>query len=452
MRYDYQICRLPSCMELRHLRYFAAVAELLSFRRAAQRLHVSQPTLTRQVQDLEEELGVRLLERNRRREVALTAAGRSYLADAQQVLGTVAAAKSRALAAERSECDRLDLANIAALSTGFLPGCLRAFRAEFPRVEVRLFEMERTEQLAAVREGRIHLGLLPYLDDRLEPDLASLTVWTCPMVAVLPAGHALATKSKARGGGRMHVRALADEVLIVLSAEGSPGYLERLDRICGAAGFHPASVRPVDGAENVLGMVGAGYGVAILPEVLVAASIEAYTTRRLHAPVDRLELKLVWPRKATSKAAASFLAVAKRCVEANREQVANSPNARPREIRDRCLPELALSKGRHPPTNGRVEKTAVPTHRLDAFGLASHQRRSFDTNTTERRDSPKLFRTLRPWTRHVHRGGRPEPRRSRRCFAGQHARKCRPVPFPDAGSARLAVPHSNGRSGGGWAR
>lgn len=326
MRYDYQT-RSPSSMELRHLRYFAAVAELLSFRQAAARLHVSQPTLTRQIQDLEEELGVRLLERNRRREVVLTAAGRSYLADVQRILGTVAAAKSRALTAEQGERDRLNLANIAALSTGFLPGCLRAFRTAFPRVEVSLFEMGRAEQLVAVREGRIHLGLLPYLDDPLEPDLASFTVWSCPMVAVLPTEHPLAKKNKARGNS-LHVRALANEVLVVLSSEGSPGYLERLDRICKAGGFHPASVRPMDGTENVLGMVAAGYGVAVLPEVLVAAPAATYTTRRLSGPVDRLELKLVWPRKLASKTAANFLAVAKEFVESSDEQVAKAPNER----------------------------------------------------------------------------------------------------------------------------
>lgn len=306
-------------MELRHLRYFAAVAELLSFRRAAERLHVSQPTLTRQIRDLEEELKVRLLERNRRREVTLTAAGRSFLADARQALATVTAAKGRAAAAARGERDRLNVATIAALSAGFLPSCLRAFRAEFPRVEVCLFEMERTEQLAALREGRIHLGLFPCLGAPLDPGLDSLLVWSCPMVAVLPAGHALAEKSKDRGHG-MDIRSLMDEVLIILSPEGSPGYVERLDQIRAAADFHPASVRPADGVENVLGMVAAGYGVTVLPEVLVTASAPLCVAKRLRAPVAPLELKLLWRRDALTKAVQSFLAVAKRHSEESHEE------------------------------------------------------------------------------------------------------------------------------------
>ncbi len=294
-------------MELRHLRYFAAVAELLSFRRAAERLHVSQPTLTRQIQSLEAELTLRLLERNRRREVTLTAAGRSFLADARQVLATVTAAQGRALAAQRGERDRLNVATIAALSASFLPGCLRAFRARFPKIEVCLFEMGRTEQLAALREGRIHLGIFPSLGAPLEPGLDSLAVWSCPMVAVLPAGHALAKKSPRSKG--MDIRALSGEVLIILSPEGSLGYTERLDQIRVASGFHPASVRPVDGADNVLGMVAAGYGVAVLPKVLVTDSALLCVTKPLRAPVAPLELKLLWRREALTEAMRSFLAV-----------------------------------------------------------------------------------------------------------------------------------------------
>ncbi len=299
-------------MELRHLRYFVAVAEELSFRRAAQRLHLSQPTLTRQMQALEEELRVRLLERNRRRQVVLTAAGQSLLADAQQVLATVAAAGRRAQRAAGQERNQLNIATIAALSAAFLPGCLRAFRAEFPEVEVRLFELERAEQLAALREGRIHAGIFPCLGAALEPGLESQIVWTCPMLAVLPAGHPLAKRPKI-GGHRLDIRALAGEVLVIPSPEGAPGYLERLNRICEAANFRPASLRPVDGADNVLGMVAAGYGVAILPEVLVGDASPMCVTRPLRAPVPPLELKLIWLQATATASLQNFVVVARRC-------------------------------------------------------------------------------------------------------------------------------------------
>src|SRR5271157_3372800 len=125
-------------MDLRHLRSFVAVAEELSFRRAAERLHISQPPLSRQIQALEEELGLRLLERDRRSRIALTDAGQTFLADARLTLSTVAAAPQRAQEAARGSRGRLNVANIAAFSAGVLPRCLRAFREEFPEVEIFL--------------------------------------------------------------------------------------------------------------------------------------------------------------------------------------------------------------------------------------------------------------------------------------------------------------------------
>ena len=110
-------------------------------------------------------------------------------------------------------------------------------------------------------------------------------------------------------------------MLIVPSPEGSPGYVERLDQIRAMADFRPASVRPVDGAENVLGMVAAGYGVAILPEILVTASTALCVTKPLCAPVARFELKLLWRRQTSSGATQNFLAVARRCSAESHEKI-----------------------------------------------------------------------------------------------------------------------------------
>ena len=174
--------------------------------------------------------------------------------------------------------------------------------------------MERSEQLSALREGRIHLVIFPCLGAPLAPGLESRIVWTCPMVAVLPVGHALAKKNKARGAS-MDIRALAGEVLVIPSPEGSPGYVERLEQLRAATDFHPASVRAVDGADNVLGMVAAGYGVAILPEILVGAANPLWVTKLLRAPVAPLTLKLLWRREILNGAMQSFLVVAGRCSE-----------------------------------------------------------------------------------------------------------------------------------------
>jgi DNA-binding transcriptional LysR family regulator len=300
-------------MDLRHLRYFVAVAEEFSFRRAADRLHISQPPLSRQIQALEDELGLRLLERDRRSRIALTDAGHAFLADARLALSVVAMARQRAQEAARGSRGRLNLANIAAFSAGVLPDCLRAFREEFPQVEVYLVEMDRAEQLAALREGRIHLGIAPDLGMPLEWRFQSQSLLTCQMVAVLPAGYAFADDS----ASEVDLEALAGQTLLSPSQETSPGYAQRLAQLCAATDFRPTAIHPVDGLENILGMVAAGYGIAILPELLVDSHDHACSTKRLCSPVPLFQLKMFWLREASSAVLKNFLTVAKRYIKNN---------------------------------------------------------------------------------------------------------------------------------------
>ncbi|MBC8003092.1 MAG: LysR family transcriptional regulator [Opitutaceae bacterium] len=295
-------------MDFPRLRSFVAVAEELSFRRAAERLHLSQPPLSRQIKALEEELGVRLLERNRGSRVCLTEAGKSFLSYARQALATAIAARGRAQDAARDARSQLKLGNIAGLSTRVLPPLLRAYRQHCPQVEVSLLEMNRPMQLAALREGQIHAGIFPDLGAPLDRHFQSMPLYTCPMVAVLPFEHALAKDVKAS----ISVNQLAGQTLLIASPETSPGYVERLDDLCLAANFTPTTTHPVEGAANLLGMVAAGYGVAILPEVVVTSSVHTCQTRRLRAPVPPFRLKLLWLRDAQSPLLQNFLGVVKR--------------------------------------------------------------------------------------------------------------------------------------------
>ncbi len=298
-------------MDLRHLRSFIAVAEELSFRRAAERMRLSQPPLSRQIRALEEELGVRLLERDRRKRVSLTDAGHAFLTDARRTIASAEEGLQHAREAGLGSRGRLNLANIAALSTRVVPPLLTAFRAEYPLVEVFLVELERTEQAAALREGRIHLGIYPDLCAPRTRQFQSQSLFSCPMVAVLPPQHALAKKNDPE----IDIEALAGETVLIPSPKVSPGYMERLNHSCAAANFTPTALHPVDGVLNLLGMVNAGYGVAILPEVLV--SVHNCRTRRLRAPVPHFRLKLIWLRNAPSLVLQNFLAVAKRLREKN---------------------------------------------------------------------------------------------------------------------------------------
>ena len=306
-------------MDLRYLRSFVAVAEELSFGRAAKRLHLSQPPLSRQIMALEAELGVRLLERGRFRRVTLTDAGKSFLTDARLALATATAARGRAQDAARDARRQLKLGNIAKLSTRVLPPLLRAFREQSPDVEVAMLEMNRPQQLTALSEGRIHAGIFPDLGAPLDRHFHSMPLYTCPMVAVLPTDHPLATEVK----DSMRVNRLAGQTLLIASPETAPGYIERLNDLCATANFVPTATHPVEGTANILSMVAAGFGVAILPEVVTTSFVHTCQIRVLRAPVPPFRLKLLWSRDARSQMLRDFLTVAKQW--ANGAAAGNEP-------------------------------------------------------------------------------------------------------------------------------
>ena len=180
-------------MELRHLRYFVAVAEALSFTKAADKLHTSQPSLSRQIKDLEEELGVRLLNRTKQ-QVTLTEEGRSFLADAKRLLD---------LAAKRSnpsgDCTRRDSAlNVGYVSNLFydlLPRTLASFRQLFPSVSINLFDMSCGDQFRAIEDGKLDLGFVGLHEPIARRGLQFRTIASYKTVAALPKDNPLASET-----------------------------------------------------------------------------------------------------------------------------------------------------------------------------------------------------------------------------------------------------------------
>jgi DNA-binding transcriptional LysR family regulator len=165
-------------MQLRHLRYFVAVAEELHFGRAAARVHGAQPALSRQIRSLEEEMGLRLFERDRRR-VALTAAGVAFLDEARFLLGHVERAVAAARRAERGELGLLRIGYVPAVVGTGLPEIVRAFRQRFPGVDVRLQEMNPALQVEGLLGKRVDVGFVRGPID--EPALAAQTVLEEPL-------------------------------------------------------------------------------------------------------------------------------------------------------------------------------------------------------------------------------------------------------------------------------
>ena len=243
-------------MTFLRIRYFIAVAEELHFGRAAKRLAVTQPSLSRQITLLEKEIGVQLLVRDTRR-VALTNAGREYLDHARDVLRGVSNAAESARRAERGESGRLSVAFYYIAGLGILPPVLREFRQRYPNVLLELRELPSKTQIAEVLKGTIDIGIVH------EPSTVKAvsveTIQREALVAVLPSTHPLAGRSTLQ-----LVDLHAESFIMVPRSEGSALH-ERVIASCNAAGFSPNIVTGARMFVTVIGMVAAGMGIAIVP-------------------------------------------------------------------------------------------------------------------------------------------------------------------------------------------
>lgn len=244
-------------MELRQYTYFVAVAEELHFRRAAERLHISQPPLSRQISQLETELGVQLFERTSRR-VALTDAGEAFLQEARGVLAAVDHSVTTARRVGSGEVGRLRLGFVASAVADLLPRMLQQFRDVAPDVEVELRELTTKLQIDSLAAGAIDVGIARDVREGEGP--TCVPIRTEPLIAALPAGHRLAA------GRVIHLAELAREPFIVLPRSSIPRVHDRVLALCRAAGFSPTVAQEAVQFPTILSLVEAQVGVAIVPE------------------------------------------------------------------------------------------------------------------------------------------------------------------------------------------
>jgi DNA-binding transcriptional LysR family regulator len=252
-------------MELRHIRYFLAVAEELSFRRAAGKLRVAQPSLSSQIRQLEEEIQVRLLERDTHR-VVLTAAGRSFMESCRRTMRDVEDTTRTAQLVSRGEAGKISIGFVASLGLGLLPAVLRTYRREFPQVDVGLAEMDTSQQIKALNEHRLDLGFVGLgLPSDEMTDLKVATVAQEKLFAVLPQDHPLSKNRRAKGKP-ISLSALADEPFLFAERSSAPVYNPWLMVLCREAGFQPHVRQEAGQPVTVLNYVAAGLGITILPE------------------------------------------------------------------------------------------------------------------------------------------------------------------------------------------
>jgi DNA-binding transcriptional LysR family regulator len=246
-------------MELRHLRYFVAVAEALSFTKAAENLRLAQPSLTRQIKDLETEIGVRLFDRAGKR-ISLTQEGESFLLDARRLVDECARSLLAVQRLSRGEAGQLNIGYVANVYHDLLPATLGAFRKACPRTALNLFDMTPAGQYHALEGRKIDLGFVSFRAGSAGSDLQWACVGHDVIMVAVAAGSPLAKKAK------IDLRDLEPMFFVGMSAKTYPGSDEWLIDVCRKAGFTPRILQDADREPAVISFVAAGLGVALLPE------------------------------------------------------------------------------------------------------------------------------------------------------------------------------------------
>jgi DNA-binding transcriptional LysR family regulator len=263
-------------LNLRQLRYFVVLAEELSFTRAAERLNISQPPLSQQIAQLEEELGVKLFERSSRR-VELTESGRVFLHDTRTTLDRIKRATIRVRALEQGLAGRIEVGLSSSHFLGPLPRLIFKYSRTHPNVQVTLNEMRPADQLEALFERRIDVAISrAAVDDRL---LCSLPLWHDPAVVALPLGHRLASRRE------LGIAELSKERFVLLRRDGSP-FAKRIVERCAEAGFMPEIAQTVEEVPAQLYLVAAGLGIAIVPQSTRARISGVASCELMDAAVD----------------------------------------------------------------------------------------------------------------------------------------------------------------------
>jgi len=254
-------------MELRHLRYFVAVAEEENVSRAALKLHVSQPALSRQVRDLEAEIGFALFERDAK-SLRLTEAGRVFLPEAWEVIRRAGEAVTKARAVAHGPGGEIAVGYAPSLTFQILPKALRSFQEAMPNVKVALHDLSTEEMLFGLLEGRLHAALLPKPTGGALKRLNFAEIARYALCGAVAPGHPLVRelgKKKALSLARA-----AQEPLVAYTRKDYPDYQDMLDRIFAPLPRKPRIAEEHDGVTSLLAAVEAGRGLAVVPESISA--------------------------------------------------------------------------------------------------------------------------------------------------------------------------------------
>ncbi|XGV94726.1 MAG: LysR substrate-binding domain-containing protein [Leptolyngbya sp. BL-A-14] len=285
-------------MELRHLHYFIAVAEELHFSRAAERLHISQPPLSQQIRDLEDELGVKLFERTKR-QVQLTEAGKAFLERSYLVLDQLEQSIAATQRIGRGEVGQLAIGFVDSAMLTALPEILRTFRAQFPAVDLRLQELTTAQQIQALYDRQIDVGIVRSAIS--EPGLSVECFLPESLVLALPETHPLSAQAK------VSLSTLTNESFILFPAKLGPIFYEQIMDLCQQAGFRPKVAQEAVQMQTIVGLVAAGLGIALVPASMQNFHRSGVIYRPLQEQIPEIGLYLTWRQQDDSPVIKAFL-------------------------------------------------------------------------------------------------------------------------------------------------
>ena len=288
-----------SAFELRHLRYFVAVAEELHFGRAARRLGIAQPPLSQQIRQLEQRLGVSLFVRTSR-QVALTPAGEALLRGARRVLAEMGLAAAAARRAGAGETDALRVAYTDSAALSVLPGAIQRFRSAMPTVHLDLVEGSTAAQIDAVVRDLVDLAVVR--GPVVQPSLRTEVVLREPFLLALPEPHPLT------GRDTIELAALGAEPMVLFPRHLAPDFHDTISAMCRAAGFTPLVA--YEGAEyqTILSLVAAGLGVSLVPRSVANLQRRGVVYRVIPDAPPRAEIAAVYRAENWSLPLESMLA------------------------------------------------------------------------------------------------------------------------------------------------
>lgn len=289
-------------MELRHLKYFIAAAEELNLSRAAIGLYISQPALSRQIKSLEDELKVSLFIRQSDG-LKLTDAGKMFLEQAKDILNRSQVAVQSIQSCYSQTYEVVTVGYIPTVLETFMGETLQQFGTAYPQVTIRLHEMSPSAQVKALRNRQIDIAFMGNPPDELEEEFTVQCIKKVPIAALLPDTHPLANRTS------INLMELACEKFIGMSEETFPGRNDRIRNTCNSAGFTPKFHRFADSHASMIALVGAGQGVAVMPNEAAALPHTNVVFMPLHHPIHYARSTAVWRQEAPTKSLEQFIKI-----------------------------------------------------------------------------------------------------------------------------------------------